>query len=370
MGEQLRRLDALGIAYDVTPGVPAFAAAAAALQTRIDPAGSRAIAGADPHLGPRLVHARARKTFRLRRHRRDAGDPSVDPRAGQGRRRAAALLWRRLPHRPGVPRLLAGRAHHPGDADDNRRPGGARPHGAHGADPGRPGAERQGFPRKRALRSRLSPPLSRRFYARRRRRFEAATNEGRVCERQNCPYPLAGSVSDESIHAAVRGKVVDYASTLRWQSTARYPPSSPIPRAKPRPRQQAAVAVEDHDLQLRFGAPRSALAAARQAACADAIAEIDAADRRDFESVLGGIGGADLPPPARPRQTRRRKSRDRPRRAGNGGREAPAPAWSSCAMPPAMVTRGTGCWRRYFEHAADEIAHVDQRHLGQAVAAP
>ncbi|RJF88255.1 precorrin-4 C(11)-methyltransferase [Oleomonas cavernae] len=31
MGEQLRRLDELGIAYDVTPGVPSFAAAAAAL---------------------------------------------------------------------------------------------------------------------------------------------------------------------------------------------------------------------------------------------------------------------------------------------------------------------------------------------------
>ena len=31
MGEQLRRLDALGIPYTVTPGVPAFAAAAAAL---------------------------------------------------------------------------------------------------------------------------------------------------------------------------------------------------------------------------------------------------------------------------------------------------------------------------------------------------
>ena len=30
MGEQLRRLRALGIAYDVTPGVPSFAAAAAA----------------------------------------------------------------------------------------------------------------------------------------------------------------------------------------------------------------------------------------------------------------------------------------------------------------------------------------------------
>lgn len=31
IGEQMRRLEALGIAYDITPGVPAFAAAAAAL---------------------------------------------------------------------------------------------------------------------------------------------------------------------------------------------------------------------------------------------------------------------------------------------------------------------------------------------------
>ena len=35
MGEQLRRLDALGIAYTVTPGVPAFAAAAAALRQEL-----------------------------------------------------------------------------------------------------------------------------------------------------------------------------------------------------------------------------------------------------------------------------------------------------------------------------------------------
>ena len=33
--EQMRRLDALGIAYDVTPGVPAFAAAAATLATEL-----------------------------------------------------------------------------------------------------------------------------------------------------------------------------------------------------------------------------------------------------------------------------------------------------------------------------------------------
>lgn len=35
IGEQMRRLDALGIAYDVVPGVPAFAAAAAALKREL-----------------------------------------------------------------------------------------------------------------------------------------------------------------------------------------------------------------------------------------------------------------------------------------------------------------------------------------------
>ena len=35
IAEQMRRLDAKGIAYDVTPGVPAFAAAAAALNTEL-----------------------------------------------------------------------------------------------------------------------------------------------------------------------------------------------------------------------------------------------------------------------------------------------------------------------------------------------
>jgi len=35
MGEQMRRLDQLGIAYDVTPGVPAFAATAAALAAEL-----------------------------------------------------------------------------------------------------------------------------------------------------------------------------------------------------------------------------------------------------------------------------------------------------------------------------------------------
>ena len=35
MGEQMRRLDRAGVAYDVTPGVPSFAAAAAALKREL-----------------------------------------------------------------------------------------------------------------------------------------------------------------------------------------------------------------------------------------------------------------------------------------------------------------------------------------------
>ncbi len=35
IGEQMRRLDALGIPYDITPGVPSYAAAAAALRTEL-----------------------------------------------------------------------------------------------------------------------------------------------------------------------------------------------------------------------------------------------------------------------------------------------------------------------------------------------
>ena len=41
MGEQLRRLDARGMPYTVTPGVPAFAAAAAALERELTLPGSR-----------------------------------------------------------------------------------------------------------------------------------------------------------------------------------------------------------------------------------------------------------------------------------------------------------------------------------------
>ena len=113
MGEQLRRLRALGIPYSVTPGVPAFSAAAAALEAELDVAGSCAVRGADAHAGPGQRDAGGRKARRLRRHRRGARHPSVDPSARQGRRRTDAALRRGLPGRDRLARELAGPAHRP-----------------------------------------------------------------------------------------------------------------------------------------------------------------------------------------------------------------------------------------------------------------
>ena len=82
LGEQMRRLDALSIDYTLTPGVPAFAAAAAALKRELTL----------PGLAQTLVLTRtsgrasampSRGTARgLCRDRRNAGDPPLHPRAG------------------------------------------------------------------------------------------------------------------------------------------------------------------------------------------------------------------------------------------------------------------------------------------------
>ena len=50
MGEQLRRLKTLGIPYDITPGVPSFAAAAAALGTELTLPRCCTISGFDTYI--------------------------------------------------------------------------------------------------------------------------------------------------------------------------------------------------------------------------------------------------------------------------------------------------------------------------------
>ena len=97
LAEQLRRLERRGIPYTLTPGVPAFAAAAAALQCELTV----------PELAQSVVLTRvsgrasrmpeSEKLASFRRERRDAGHPSGDPCHRHDRQRARAVLRRRLP---------------------------------------------------------------------------------------------------------------------------------------------------------------------------------------------------------------------------------------------------------------------------------
>ena len=100
MGEQLRRLDAAGIPYTVTPGVPSFAAAAAALGQELTlPEVAQSVVLTRTS-GRASAMPRRRDARGLRGDRRDARHPPVDPRARQGRGRADAVLRRRLSRSP------------------------------------------------------------------------------------------------------------------------------------------------------------------------------------------------------------------------------------------------------------------------------
>ena len=141
VAEQIRRLERQGIPYTLTPGVPSFAAAAAALGRELT----------IPEVAQSLVLTRvsgraskmpAGETLAgVRRDRRDAGDPSRHPRAAADRRRADAALWRRLPGGDRRAGLLAGRAHRARHAGDDRGAGRRRADRAHRAHLRRPRAD-------------------------------------------------------------------------------------------------------------------------------------------------------------------------------------------------------------------------------------
>ena len=109
-----------GIPYTLTPGVPSFAAAAAALGRELTiPAVAQSlvltrVSGRASEMPPE------RDAGRFRQDRRDAGNPSRHPRAAADRRRTDAALWRRLPGRHRRAGLLARRAHRARHAGDHR----------------------------------------------------------------------------------------------------------------------------------------------------------------------------------------------------------------------------------------------------------
>ena len=116
MGEQLRRLRALGIPYDVTPGVPSFAAAAAALGAELTLPGLAQSVVLTRTEGRATQMPERRDAGGLRRDRGDAGPAPVDPPDRQAGGRPDAALRRGLPGGGGLARHLAGPADRPRDA--------------------------------------------------------------------------------------------------------------------------------------------------------------------------------------------------------------------------------------------------------------
>jgi precorrin-4/cobalt-precorrin-4 C11-methyltransferase len=86
--EQMRRLEGLAIPFDVTPGVPAFAAAAASLGRELTYQGG---ADRDPDAHRDASAMPAGEASTASRRRGDAGDPPVDRQPRAGRPRVSAI---------------------------------------------------------------------------------------------------------------------------------------------------------------------------------------------------------------------------------------------------------------------------------------
>ena len=106
IAEQMRRLDTLGIGYEVVPGVSSFQAAAAALKIELTPAGKNQTVI--------LTRAAGRTGVPRQRGPRRPGPPPdrdgpvpLGRADARGRRRAAAALRPRRPRRRRLPRRLA-----------------------------------------------------------------------------------------------------------------------------------------------------------------------------------------------------------------------------------------------------------------------
>ena len=155
-----RRLDALGIPYDVTPGVPAYAAAAAALERELTLPGvsqtvilTRTSTRSSPMPEGEELAALARTGATLAIHLsiRSIGAvcEALAPRVRRG-----------LPGRGGVPRVVARRAHRHRHPRRPRGEGAPPPPPAHRPHPRRPRPRRRDLRRQRPLRLRPPPPSS------------------------------------------------------------------------------------------------------------------------------------------------------------------------------------------------------------------
>ena len=160
MGEQLRRLRRLGIPYTITPGVPSFAAAAAALgqELTLPEVGQSLVltrtsgrASAMPPTETLEAFAATRATLAIHLSVHVLADVAARLAPFYGADCPAAVVFRAS---------LAGRAHRARHAGGHRGDRGAGAHRAHRHHLCGRGAGRGGVPRERALQRGLSAALS------------------------------------------------------------------------------------------------------------------------------------------------------------------------------------------------------------------
>ena len=159
LAEQMRRLERRGIPYTLTPGVPAFAAAAAALGRELTlPEVAQSVVLT--RVGGRASQMPAREGLScLCGNRRHARHPSGRSPLSDIVAELAPLLGARLSRRGRDARLVARRAGRRRHADRYRGEACRAAGRAHCSGAGRTGAWRHRFPRQRALRSGLSAPV-------------------------------------------------------------------------------------------------------------------------------------------------------------------------------------------------------------------
>ena len=155
--EQMRRLDELEIPWDVTPGVPAFAAAAAALKRELTIPGVAQTVILTRYGRRASKMPAGERLADLAEHRATLVDPPRDAGDRGDRRGAHAALRRRLRGGRRRARVVARRARPDRHARDDRRAGSRGGRQAHGDDPRRPRARRRGPPGEPPLLPRARP---------------------------------------------------------------------------------------------------------------------------------------------------------------------------------------------------------------------
>ena len=249
IAEQMRRLDALGIAYDVTPGVPAFAAAAAALRRELTLPGmarrSILTRTADARLGDA---ARARASTASPQPARRWPSISRSPIS-----RVSCASWRRF-YGADCPAVvvyrveLAGRAADPRHARRHPRAGEGGGDHPHGADPGRAGR----WPATGAAKAGSTPPT-----------ITTSCGRGRRPARPARPAPSRsappgrlrpGHHHHRQAQLARGGELgVGQLAAARLDERARRPRAAAAARPRPRPGTAAGPTT-----QVTFGRQRSA----------------------------------------------------------------------------------------------------------------